>query len=114
MTETGTIDTTAPLLFSSYGGDSEMAELVAMFVNEMPDRIEQLQRLLSATNWDELGRLAHQMKGACGSYGFEQMTPLAARLEQATRGGESVEAIRDSLQELSDALSRARAGAPCS
>ena len=38
---------------------------------------------ISAGQWDQLGRTAHQFKGAAGSYGFHQLTPSAAGLEAA-------------------------------
>jgi HPt (histidine-containing phosphotransfer) domain-containing protein len=85
-----------------------MAELVEMFVDELPDRIEHLQQLLATADWDALGRLAHQMKGACGSYGFDQLTPLAARVEQASRDGEPEQQILAAVTELSDAVGRTR------
>jgi HPt (histidine-containing phosphotransfer) domain-containing protein len=49
-----------------------------------------------------LERLAHQLKGAAGSYGFPQVTPVAARLEQAARERRSTDAMLACLSEMAD------------
>jgi len=77
----------------------------------MPDRIDHVQQLLQAADWDELGRFAHQMKGAAGSYGFNQLTPLAARVETAARGASPEATILETTTDLIDAFRRVRAGA---
>lgn len=73
------------VLYSSLGDDPDLGELVGLFVVEMPDRIAALERAFEAADWGLVARLAHQMKGAAGSYGFEQITPYALRLELAAR-----------------------------
>ena len=59
---------------------------------------------------DELARLAHQLKGAAGSYGFDQITPFAARLEHCIRSGEPLTAVNAAVEDLVDACRRTRAG----
>jgi HPt (histidine-containing phosphotransfer) domain-containing protein len=98
--------------YSVYGDDPDMGEIVEMFVDEMPERVELLKQLLEAEDWEGVGCFAHQMKGACGSYGFDQLTLLAQRLERAARGGEPEEMIRRSLEDLAEGFRRARAGSP--
>jgi HPt (histidine-containing phosphotransfer) domain-containing protein len=98
--------------YSVLGDDRDLAEIVALFVEEMPLRVRHLQAHFGCANWDELGRLTHQLKGAAGSYGFDQLTPFAARLEKAVRNGEPQASIRAALEELVEACGRVRAGAP--
>jgi HPt (histidine-containing phosphotransfer) domain-containing protein len=102
----------ASLFYSSLASDPDMAELVEMFVDEMPDRVERLDELLRMAEWEELGRFAHQLKGACGSYGFAELTSLSERLEKAVRGGEAEDVIQDALQSLVGGFRGARAGQP--
>jgi HPt (histidine-containing phosphotransfer) domain-containing protein len=99
-------------LYSTLGTDPELAELVELFVAEMPERLAQLMADYQAGEWEKLGRTAHQLKGAAGSYGFHQLTPYAARLETAARGGGSPEQILECLQELSNVSCGLRCGAP--
>jgi histidine phosphotransfer protein HptB len=96
--------------YSALGADPDFAEIVALFVDEMPGRIRDMLAHFGCANWDELARLAHQLKGAAGSYGFDQITPFAAGLEKTVRNGEPAAAIRASLEELLEACARVRAG----
>lgn len=97
-------------IYSTFGDDPDLGELVEMFVDEMPDRIGNLQTQFEAKNWEELGRGAHQMKGAAGSYGFNELTPVAAKLEASVRANESEDQIKSDLNSLVDFCSRIRAG----
>jgi HPt (histidine-containing phosphotransfer) domain-containing protein len=98
-------------LYSTLGADPDLGGIVGMFVDEMPDRIAALREHFGNGDWAELGRIAHQLKGAAGSYGFDQIAPHAARLESCARGGESAETIREAYETLVNVCSRIRAGA---
>lgn len=101
-----------PPVYSVFGDDPEMAEMVERFVHDMPIRIQCLNELLTSADWEELGRFAHQLKGAAGGYGFDEITLLAARLEYNVRHGETEDEIRDAARTLIDACRRVRAGTP--
>ena len=100
------------LIYSELGADPDLGELVDMFVAEMPDRMQALQQSHNDGNAEELGRLAHQIKGAAGSYGFHQLTPQAARLERAVKDNQPEDEVLRSLEELMQMCSQIRAGAP--
>ena len=100
------------VLYSTLGGDADLGELVEMFVDEMPERVGNIERLFESQNWEELRRAAHQLKGAAGSYGFEEITPRAARLEDAVREQSPAEQILQAVKELCDLCRRAQAGVP--
>ena len=85
---------------SSYATDPDMAELVREFALELPGRADTLERLLAASELQELGVLAHQLKGAGGGYGFAPITEVAAKLEQALRSGAAEPVIKDRTAEL--------------
>ena len=103
-----------PALYSTLGDDPDLSGLVELFVEEMPERIDALTRTFKDRQIEELGCIAHQLKGAAGSYGFDQITPLAAKLEADARGDASWETITESLETLVDTCSRLRAGSPSS
>lgn len=90
---------------STFGDDPDMMELVEFFVQQMPDRVASLQSSIDSGSLDELKTLAHQLKGAGGSYGFPQITESARRLEEQATGAD-IEAIRRSVDELVDLCSR--------
>ena len=102
----------APFLYSSLATDPDVGELIEMFVQEMPDRISALKTQGRSHNWPELTRTAHQLKGAAGSYGFSVITPLAAKLESASKDGGREEEILAALDELLDLCRRMRCGPP--
>jgi len=106
------VPTSNELYFSSLGDDPNLAEIVTRFVEEIPARLREMNSQFIRADWDHLSSLAHQIKGAAGSYGFMQVTPFAARLEESLHGGTPVGAIRAALEDLTAACRRMRAGAP--
>ncbi len=101
---------TPQFIYSSLGDDPDLGELVEMFVDEMPDRTQALSDQAETRDWEQLARAAHQIKGAAGSYGFDQITPFARDLELSAREGADEELILSTLGELVDICNRARAG----
>ena len=94
-------------VLSDYANDPEYRELVEMYVEETPQRIQAFLQAYEAQDWDLLGRLAHQTKGAAGSYGYFQITALAESLEHAVRRSGDPELIAIAWQRLLDVLNRA-------
>jgi HPt (histidine-containing phosphotransfer) domain-containing protein len=99
-------------LYSELSHDAELQLLVAMFVDELPQRIAAIQECQRLGLWDELRRLAHQLKGVGGTYGFDALTPSAARLEQCAARGEPEDEIRQALTALADLCRCVRADPP--
>ena len=99
-------------IHSTMGGDPDFAELVEMYVEEMPERIAALQQAFDNRDMENLSRAAHQMKGAAGSYGFDSVTPLAAALEASVRDDTPEEDLLKTLNVLLGVCRRIRAGSP--
>ena len=97
-------------LYSSLASDPELGEIVDLFVDEMPGRVQNLTTALAESDWAQLGRYAHQMKGACGSYGFDRLSESAARLERACRPLPCEEKIRAAVEELATLCQCVRRG----
>jgi HPt (histidine-containing phosphotransfer) domain-containing protein len=102
---------TAPL-HSDLSGDPELAEIVALFVEEMPQRVAGLRDALEARDWERLAGLAHQLKGSAGSHGFALVGQGAARVEDAIRSGLPELQIKQAVDELLALCRRARHGVP--
>lgn len=85
-------------LLSVFEHDPEIGEIVALFVSEMPERCDELRGAVAAGDLGQAIRIAHQLKGAAGGYGFEALGAVAASSEQ------SLLALRDSGETTSDAL----------
>jgi len=84
---------------STFAGDPDMQELVEFFVGQMPDRVDALRASFESGSLEELRSLAHQLKGAGGSYGFPQITDSARRLEERTMRAD-LDEVRRELDEL--------------
>jgi HPt (histidine-containing phosphotransfer) domain-containing protein len=100
------------MIYSTMADDADFAELIEMFVEEMPDRIENLLSQSLARDWTNLAKSAHQLKGAAGSYGFDVVTDAAARVEAAVKQGQPEEDVHSALEEIVSLARRMRSGMP--
>ncbi len=97
-------------LYSEFAGDVEMVEIIDAFVAGLPDRMAALRDALTRGALDDVKRLAHQLKGAAGGYGFGSITEAAGELELAIGRG----ADRDDTRVLAERLMALGARArPC-
>lgn len=69
-------------VFSEFANDPDMCELVELFANEMPEKINRFEAAIAGEKLEELRRLAHQLKGSAGGYGFGIVGEAAGRLEE--------------------------------
>lgn len=111
-TEMSLATATEQLLYSELASDPDLAEIVELFVDEMPRRIANLESRFAAHDWPELERAAHQIKGAAGSYGFNQLTGAAASLEAAVKQRRDETVIQRSLEALTAMCANVRSGTP--
>jgi PAS domain S-box-containing protein len=93
-------------IVSKYASDADLVSLIREFVSCLPERTKVMRNDLSSGNFAELERLAHQLKGAGGSYGYPTLTELAGSLEAAAsaRDGEGAEKILGELENLCEAI----------
>jgi histidine phosphotransfer protein HptB len=99
-------------IYSHLSSDPDLADIVEMFVQEMPGRAQRLTGQMDAKDWDGLQHTVHQLKGAAGSYGFEPVSRAAAKAESAVRNAEPEEQVRATLEELLDLCGRVRCQEP--
>ncbi|MEY3231692.1 MAG: Hpt domain-containing protein [Phycisphaerales bacterium] len=76
-----------PPVRSQFSSDPEMRELVMMFVEELPQRMQALTEALKAQQWDVVHRISHQLKGASAGYGFPTVGTAAAKVEDVVKAG---------------------------
>jgi HPt (histidine-containing phosphotransfer) domain-containing protein len=102
----------APIV-STLAGDPDMVELIQLFVEEIPERVRALQEFWQRGELDELRRIAHQIKGAGGGYGFPTLGDTAAKLEQeiklAANSPDHTASIARQVEELTHICARLRA-----
>ena len=97
--------TKAPIR-SSLIDDPDLKELVVEFVGKVPLRIQGIQTAIAKKDSADLKTKIHQLRGACGSYGFRELTPLATSIENRLQAGESIEQVQNLLDEYLDACGR--------
>lgn len=89
---------------SIYEDDPDMLDIVREFADELPERVASIEELLQSGELEELRRLAHQLKGAGGGYGFAKITEMAALLEAALKQGADAATLERCSAALCDTL----------
>ena len=65
--------------------DTDLRDIVEQFVHGLSHRLAELRQAYEALDWEQLTMLAHRLKGASGSYGYPDLSELAATMEHAFR-----------------------------
>jgi HPt (histidine-containing phosphotransfer) domain-containing protein len=68
--------------------DVFMAELKGEFLAKSRRDLVDLHRLLAAGELAEIARIAHDIKGTAGLFGFHEATAVARDLQSSARGNE--------------------------
>jgi HPt (histidine-containing phosphotransfer) domain-containing protein len=89
--------------------DPEMHDLVQEFIDGLPGRIADLRQAQGRLDWDVLAKLAHQLKGAGGSYGYPDLSRLGAQMEEHFRA-HSIGSFSHWMEQLEHLTGAARAG----
>ena len=94
-------------LHSEYAGDPDMRELVEMFVSDLPERVEAIEKAVRQADMANLTRLSHQLKGAAGGYGFTPITDAAATVETLAKAEKDLQEMEMSIAQLLSLCRRA-------
>jgi HPt (histidine-containing phosphotransfer) domain-containing protein len=89
--------------------DPDMLDIVEEFVEGLETRLDEFRQAFEQLDWDHLTKLAHQLKGAGGSYGYAKLSNLARDMEagfRACSAGQFVEWIA----QFEKLIAAARAG----
>ena len=96
-------------LRSELAGEPEMQEVLEAFQAGLTGHVREMDAALAGGDFGRLQRIAHQLKGAGGSYGYPALTQAAAALENAARAADT-EAARLELAKLRNVIKRVLAG----
>lgn len=97
-------------VYSIYGSDPNLCELVAIFAHELPQRLETLRSHAEVADWESVARVAHQLNELGSNYGFAKLSTLAARLEHCCTADLSAGEILKALDRLGEHCERVRPG----
>jgi PAS domain S-box-containing protein len=88
-----------PPIVSRLAGHARLVRVVRTFGQTLPEKLQAMDAALAAGRLDELAALAHWLKGAGGTVGFDEFFEPARQFEQHARAGRLPE-LADSLREL--------------
>ncbi len=96
----------APLISTLPLDDAEFCEIVREFIDRFRQRLVEMRELASQGDYQRLAEMAHWLKGAGGSAGFNDLTEAARTLEQAAKSGDRLAAERavHILERLADRI----------
>ena len=72
-------------IVSQFINDPDMASILETFMGRLPGHVEAMRHAHADGQHRELQRLAHQLKGAGGSYGYPSLTEAARVLEDGAK-----------------------------
>ncbi len=84
-----------------------IADLAPGYIARRKAEVGEMLSLLAAPDFARLARLAHDLKGTGGAYGFPELTSQGAAIEEAARQSDR-EALALRIGQLADYLSRIR------
>lgn len=72
-----------------------------MFVDDLDERMKAVKTAFEAADEDQLRRLAHQIKGSAGGYGFGPIGDVAAELEyELLREEADISQVQERVEDL--------------
>jgi CheY-like chemotaxis protein/HPt (histidine-containing phosphotransfer) domain-containing protein len=91
---------------SSLAGNPRMMTIIPGFVDGLPGKVRELSDSLERSDLPELRRLAHQLLGTCGGYGFAPVSEPARSLEQSIKAGRDAESVTAQVNSLIEVIRR--------
>ncbi len=85
--------------------DASFAPLMPKFMTNRKKEVITMREALAAQDFETVRNIAHGMKGAGGSYGFDAVSTIAATIEAAAKQGIPI-TIAEELNRLGPYLDR--------
>lgn len=96
-------------LRSTLANDPDMHELIQLYIQDLPTRLDGIRAAMLTGNLNEVRRLSHQLRGASAGFGFAPIGLLAAEVEETIKAlheqADAIERVRPLVDQL-DALGR--------
>ena len=85
--------------------DSDLEDLIPGFLAHRQDDIRSILDALAQNDYDTIYKLSHTMKGVGGGYGFDTITEIGLKLQEAAQHKDTLE-VQKRVDELSTYLER--------
>ncbi len=110
MIDTRTEVPTADAVYSSWQHDPDYADLLPLFVEELPAMRRTLLEFAKVCDFENVKREAHKLRGSAGGYGYLELSELAGQLEDTCKtAARDSTAILQDLDQLIGYIERVRA-----
>lgn len=83
--------------------DADLEDLIPEYLENRRQDCQTVLQLLENNDYEAIRVLGHTMKGTGGGYGFDAITDMGKKLEEAAKRGEA-SAIRQIVSELGQYL----------
>ena len=94
-------------IHSVFESDPDLRDLVVLFVDELGNRVDSIRQAFLDDDAAALRRIAHQLKGSAGGYGFDPIGDAASRLEYDLLADEA--AVSSLSERVEDLIASCRA-----
>jgi HPt (histidine-containing phosphotransfer) domain-containing protein len=85
MIDTQTELSMADQVYSSWRNDPDYADLLPVFVDELPSMQRTLLEFAKVCDFENVKREAHKLRGTAGGYGYQGLSQLAGQLEDTCK-----------------------------
>jgi HPt (histidine-containing phosphotransfer) domain-containing protein len=99
-------------LISVYANDAAVADILPLFISNVPKYLENLTNHIRSGDWAMAARVCHDLKGTAGGYGYPDIGAVAKALEAEVKGARSLENLERYLTEARILCKRAQLGLP--
>jgi len=90
-------------------GDNEIIiETTQVFLQEMPQNLENMQEHFANQEWEKMAKLAHRIKPNMAYMGMENAEELILKIEQQARSGNISEDLGQIILEFKGLCNKAR------
>lgn len=89
------------LSFADDGDPELLVDLIQMFLEDSPSKVEAVNEGLAVGDFDKAERAAHSLKGSSGNLGARLVQDVCEKLQQSTRAHE-LETSRELAPKLSE------------
>jgi len=109
MIDTRTEAPTTEYIYSSWRNDPDYADLLPLFVDELPLMRSALVEFAKVCDFENVKREAHKLRGSAGGYGYPGLSDLAGQLEDTCKkSAHDAQAILQDVDQLIGYLERIR------
>ncbi len=99
-------------LLSIYADDAAVADILPLFIANVPKYLENLTQHIAAEDWAMAARVCHDLKGTAGGYGYPDIGAVAKQLEAEVKGARSKDNLERHLSQAKTLCKRAKLALP--